>query len=362
MSKLKVQGSPSYYECEVNILDRLETLLKRYKFESGLIIHGEKSWEVTESYFPKFKDISILFERYNGECSETEILRLSKKYKDMNFQFIIGIGGGKISDLSKAVANELNKDVILIPTLASTCAPWTPLSVIYNDKGEFVKHSIFPRSNLMLLVEPRILLNSPLRYLRAGIGDTLAKFYECQALTKNLESPRLTVELALKTADVIKDILLGDSKQALNDLNNNYLSSELLRVFEANIAAGGLVGGLGDEYGRVAAAHSVHNALTRFKETHNLLHGEKVAFGILVQLSLENNFSEIKKLIPFFKSIELPCSLSDLGLNIQENCVLETISKATLLPDESIHFMNSQFSEKDIIDAILNLENFIKKI
>jgi len=259
------------------------------------------------------------------------------------------------------VAHEINKDVVLIPTLASTCAAWTPLSVIYNDKGEYTKHTIFPRSNLMVLIEPRILLTSPLNYLRAGVGDTLAKFYESIALTKHLSNLRIPIQLALKTADVIQTVLLRDSKQALADLEIGFLSEVLIGVFETNIAAGGLVGGLGDEFGRVAAAHSIHNALTKFNETHNLLHGEKVAYGVLVQLSLENKFDEIGALIPFYKELSLPYSFSLLGLDINDRDTLATIAYATLVPEETIHFMNESFSEEDIINAILRLESFVKR-
>lgn len=362
MGTLQVQGSPSYYSCELNILDNLEELLLRYRFKSGVVLHGKKSWAVTEPYFPKFKEIPLLFEKYNGECSENEIRRLTEKYKDKGFDFIVGIGGGKVIDLAKAVAFEINKDVILIPTLASTCAAWTPLSVIYNDHGEYVKYTIFPRNNLMVLIEPRILLNSPTNYLKAGIGDTLAKLYESLALTKHMESPRLPIQLALKTAEIIQEVLLKYSQRALFDLDRSFLSDELLKVFETIIVAGGLVGGLGDEYGRVAAAHSIHNALTKFTETHSLLHGEKVAYGILAQLSLENKFGEIEKLIPFFKNLDLPYSLNIIGLDVHREEVLNTLAKATLSPGESIHFMKESFSEEDIKGAIVNLENFIQQI
>lgn len=362
MSTLQVQGSPSYYECELNILDSLENLIKRYGFSKGIVFHGEASWRVAKPFFPNFKDITLVFEQYKGECSESEILRLSKKHTGKDTEFIIGIGGGKVLDLAKAVANETKKDVILIPTLASTCAAWTPLSVIYNDHGEFITHKIFPRSNLMVLLEPRILLNSPLNYLKAGVADTLAKLYESMALTKHLSNPRIPIQLALKTAQLIEEVLLKDSEQAFADFEKGYLSEELLSVFETNIAAGGLVGGLGGDYGRIAAAHSVHNALTTFKETHHLLHGEKVAYGILVQLSLENKFDEVEKLIAFYLKLDLPYSLSLLGLDIKDQEMLYNLATATISPGESIHFIKGIFVEADIIAAILNLENFTKKL
>ena len=77
-----------------------------------------------------------------------------------------------------------------------------------------------------------------------------------------------------------------------------------------------MVGGFGDYYGRVAGAHSIHNGLTVLKETHHALHGEKVAYGILVQLVLENKWTEIEELQVFYENLVLPASLKDLGVKI----------------------------------------------
>ena len=75
-----------------------------------------------------------------------------------------------------------------------------------------------------------------------------------------------------------------------------------------------MVGGFGDHYGRVAGAHSIHNGLTVLEETHHALHGEKVAYGILVQLVLENKWTEIDQLLAFYRQLGLPASLKDLGV------------------------------------------------
>jgi glycerol dehydrogenase len=65
----------------------------------------------------------------------------------------------------------------------------------------------------------------------------------------------------------------------------------LSQVIEANI----LFSGLGAESGGLAAAHGLHNALTLLPETHSYMHGEKVAFGTLVQLMLDGDLEEAEK-------------------------------------------------------------------
>ncbi len=137
----------------------------------------------------------------------------------------------------------------------------------------------------MVLVEPEIILNAPQEYLLAGIGDTLAKWYEAVVLAPQPETLPLTVRLGINNAQAIRDVLLNSSEQALSDQQNQQLTQSFCDVVDAIIAGGGMVGGLGDRFTRVAAAHAVHNGLTVLPQTEGSL-CTKVAYGILVQSAL----------------------------------------------------------------------------
>ena len=137
-----------------------------------------------------------------------------------------------------------------------------------------------------MLVEPQIILNAPAEYLLAGIGDTLAKWYEAAVLAPQPESLPLTVRLGLNGALAIRDVLLERSEEALADQQRGEQTQAFRDVVDAIIAGGGMVGGLGERYTRVAAARAVHNGLTVLPQTEKYLHGTKVAYGILVQSAL----------------------------------------------------------------------------
>lgn len=353
---LEVRSGPAYYACKANVLENLEVKLGKGNIRKVLVIHGRKSWEVAEPFFPSLENIETIFFTYGGECSDPEIERVKKAALEHGADALIGIGGGKLLDLAKSAGNSLQKEIILIPTLASTCAAWTPLSVIYDDNGSYVRYDIHEKSTWMLLIEPGILLNSPINYLRAGIGDTLAKWYEGNALAEKLATKSVCIELAHLAARQCQEILLTYGEEALADLEKGKWTDALQRVIETNIITSGLVGGFGGQYLRVAGAHSIHNGMSSITQAHHLLHGEKVAYGILVQLVLEGKFSEIKQLLPIYQVLKLPMTLLDIGLTVEHKAELQQIAAHSVKEGEEIHLLFPDINKEKVAAAMENLE------
>lgn len=72
------------------------------------------------------------------------------------------------------------------------------------------------------------------------------------------------------------------------------------------------------ECGGLAVAHGLHNAFTLLPETHSLMHGQKVAFGTIVHLLLEDNKAEAIKVARFNKAVGLPTTLQDLKIDMTD--------------------------------------------
>ncbi len=140
----------------------------------------------------------------------------------------------------------------------------------------------------------------------------MAKWYEADALTENMTDQPLAVQISRNAAKLCRDILIAEGDAAICSLQSKRADSAFLRVAETIIMAGGMVGGFGDEYGRIAGAHSIHNGLTRLAETHEQLHGNKVAYGILVQLALEEKFEEFALCFRFIKNSDYQLYLKNL--------------------------------------------------
>ncbi|WP_413377470.1 iron-containing alcohol dehydrogenase family protein [Alkalihalobacillus sp. 1P02AB] len=360
METIQVQGAPNFYQCHQGVLHSLPEKIKKHGATKALILHGEKSWNAAKSFLPLWP-ISVTHLSHRKKCTHEETKRISAVISEEKIDLIIAVGGGTCCDLAKAAGHTTNTDVILIPTLASNCAAWTPLSVFYDQSGNFVEYKVFPKSTYMVLVEPAIILNSPKDYLRAGIGDTLAKWYEADVLIRPLSEKTIPIQIAHHAAKLCKEQLILDGAAALLAQENNQLSDAFIRVAETIILAGGMVGSYADQYGRIAAAHSIHNGLTKVTETASVLHGDKVAYGILVQLVLEKRFVEIIKLLPFYKSLSLPISLKEL--NIQEERLEEATqitATASTQADESIHLIG-EINPSDVAKAMKELEQCVSQ-
>jgi len=357
MENIIIRGAPNQYQCKEGVLDELEEKLVHSGIKRILIVTGENSWEAASPYFPALNEVDASIEFYNGECSPEEITRIAKLATDLDVDAIVAVGGGKVIDIVKASSNESRKKSVIIPTLASNCAPWTPLSVIYTEEGVMTHYDIYPTGIELLLIEPRIIIEAPLNLFVAGIGDTLAKWYEADVQIGQLEEKSVPVDIAYFAAKQCKEVLLTHSERAIEAVHAETANPSFIKVVEAVIVLGGMVGGYGDSYGRIAGAHSIHNGMTVLEETHTKLHGDKVAYGILVQLLLEEKLGEMKTVADFYEKLGLPTSLVDLGIeNVTEEVAFQIAEKATQT-GESIHVMRKEgISASEVAKAILTLE------
>ncbi|HDS9858027.1 TPA: iron-containing alcohol dehydrogenase [Klebsiella pneumoniae] len=210
----------------------------------------------------------------------------------------------------------------------------------------------------LVLVEPRIILNAPAEYLLAGIGDTLAKWYEAVVLAPQPEALPLTVRLGINGAQAIRDVLLASSETALADQRRGDLTQAFRDVVEAIIAGGGMVGGLGERYTRVAAAHAVHNGLTVLPQTDKFLHGTKVAYGILVQSALLGQDDVLAQLVQAYQHFNLPTTLAALEVDINNRAELDRVIAHTLRPGESIHYLPVTLTPEVLRAAFEKVEYF----
>ena len=294
------------------------------------------------------------------DCCEEDLTRIYNLAIDHNCDSIITAGGGKVLDAGKLLAEYISAPCITVPLSAATCAGWTALANIYTTKGKFVKDIKLKSCPKILVCDHSFINSAPKQTLSSGIADSLAKWYE-SSITSSSNKDGI-IQQAIQISRVLRDQLFIQGEDAFKNASKDNLAWS--NIVEANCLTAGLIGGIGGEKCRTAAAHAIHNAITQIDSEKRPLHGEIVGVGILIQLKLEESKNNnklanqsINQLVKFMKNLNLPTTISELGINVFENDNLQKIASFTCRKESEIHFLPFEFSKEDIIQVISNFES-----
>lgn len=345
--------SPNKYIQGKGELANLKTHVKSLGTKFFVIISGSGLKRVGDRIKSSFGADELHFETFNGECSKKEIDRLLKLMEQNGCDAVIGVGGGKILDTAKAVAYYKKTPVAIVPTIASTDAPCSALSVIYTDEGEFEEYLFLPANPNVVLLDTEVVANAPARLLISGMGDALATYFEARA-TKASNSATCAggqvTAAAMALAKLCYDTLIAEGVKAKLALERKVCTGAVEKVIEANT----FLSGIGFESGGLAGAHAIHNGFTAIEDCHELYHGEKVAFGTLAQLMLENvPVEEMGEVYDFCMSVGLPVTLAEMGIteNVEEK--IRVVAEKTCAPGESIFNMPFEVTPEKVYAAIM---------
>lgn len=309
--------------------------------------------------------VKFVFCNFKGESSRQEVAALQALAKENKCSCIIGLGGGKAIDTAKCV-NAGKSRLIICPTIAATDAPTSHSAVLYTPEGAFDDYAYFTSPDVVL-VDTAIIAKAPTRFLVSGMGDALSTYFEARANVQSFSAvnaglpcgvrekkcpPAMGTKTAFALATLCYETLLADGYKAKLACDTNKVTQALENIVEANI----LLSGLGFESAGLAAAHAIHDGLTVLEETHKFFHGEKVAFGTLCQLVLEDApQEEIDEVLDFCCTLGLPVCLADLGVEDIGDRITEVAEKACI-PEESVHNMPFAVTPEMVAAAILTAD------
>lgn len=300
-------------------------------------------------------------EKFNCECTDTEIKRIIGIMDELSANIIVGIGGGKTLDTAKAVAYYKKIPVIIFPTIASTDAPCTALTVIYKEGGAFDRYLYLPQNPDVVIADTSIIAQAPARFFAAGVGDALATYFEARACYA-VDGVNLVLKRPSRTgmglAHLCYQVLQENVEYAMDAVRDKIVTPALEQVIEATI----YLSGVGAESGGLAAAHAVNNGMSRVADLHKAQHGEKVAFGLLTQLVLENapkhEFDEVIRII---KVVGLPLTLEDMGLTDFIEAEWREVAEVACDKHDTMANMPKKVTPAELYDAMIAANNLAKR-
>lgn len=259
--------------------------------------------------------------KYGGEASLENVHALMDRQEVCEADMIFAAGGGKALDTCKVLGNMTGKPVFTFPTIASTCAATTAVSILYHPDGRFDHPHFLPGPAQHAFIDTTVIASAPTRYLWAGLGDTYAKYFESTMSSRGDELNHYHA-LGVVTSQACLTPLLRYGKSAMEAHEQRLVTPELEQVILTVIVTTGIASILltADriiDY-NTGLAHAVFYALTGFPELElerNHLHGEVVGFGVLILLLVDGQRERFEELWRFNRSVGLPTSPEEIGVS-----------------------------------------------
>lgn len=344
---------PSCYIQEKGALCKIASYFPHLLEDGALIIMDAFAYQrFKEEVLTSFetRQVGYAVERLEGECCKENIEKFIDSASTCGAKCVIGVGGGKVLDVAKAVGYFGKMKTIMVPTSASTDGACSKLSVLYESDGTFKEYLYLHKNPDGVLVDLEVIAQAPARLLRAGIGDALSTYFETEAgyagaVERNEQKSFSQTARALSKRCL--DILLSEGEKAVQAVERQEVDQHLEAVVEAII----YLSCIGFENGSLAAAHAVCNALSSQTKYNHLLHGEKVAFGTVVQLVLEKqSWDVIRQITDLCSKIGLPYTPMEIGLQQQD---VSELARLTCELSQPIHHMRKVFVEEELVKSAI---------
>jgi glycerol dehydrogenase len=305
------------------------------RIESSLISHG----------------INYFVQNFDGNLFRGYVESLAEHIrKRQSVDLVLGVGSGKAIDMSKMLAHIIGAKNIVVATASSTDAPPSHSAVVVDERGHVSAESL-PSSPDMVIVDSEVIASAPVRLFVAGIGDAVSKKYEMETARKLGEDnfvggrPAYFVEAM---AETLHQCLIEKGAAAKASVERKKCSEEVEQVITACVLLSTLIW----ENGGLAGAHGIANVLVNSGCCRQTLHGEHVAFGLLVQLLLQGRLEDLVTMERYYQELGLPRVIADLGLKGEDK--IREIGEAIHQRWEKHHL---DFTAEEIAKAIRDLDN-----
>ena len=255
---------------------------------------------------------------YGGEASYENVDMLAAAEAVQQADMLFAVGGGKAIDTCKCLSEKTGKPVFSFPTIASTCAATTAVSIMYRPDGVVIGPHFYDAPPVHCFICTPVIAEAPQKYMWAGMGDTYAKYFESTVSSRGEDLVHYHA-LGVNISRMSLDPILQYGAQAMQDNAAGQSSYALEQVVLSIIVTTGIASILLTKEHIIdyntGLAHAIYYALTAYPHIEaRHLHGEVVAYGITILLLVDGDEAGFRQMYDFNRAVGLPVKLADLEL------------------------------------------------
>ena len=358
---VKIFGSPHRYYQGPDALNVLPRICAQSGSVPFLVVDADVLALVGARLAQLFGDTTHHIAAIRGEVTAALMDDLATQARAAGADLVVGMGGGKALDIGKGCAIRVGTGFISVPTVASNDSPTASGLAVYDEHHRMVAVESLGRNPEAVVVDTKLVAGAPAQFLRAGIGDAIAKKFEGEGsqahgglnahYTRQL---RTGAYIANGCYETIREF--GEAAMAAAG------SGTPNEAFEAVVEANILMAGLGFENMGLSLAHGLTRGLVRTPVVDRAPHGYHIAYGVLVQLAAEGRSDAfITDLAEFYGRIGLPRSLTELGLDTIEPETLRSIAENTAVAPKGAYLVVA-YDAPALIAAMESTEERFRRI
>ncbi len=276
-------------------------------------------------------------------------LGLAREAAGRSYDAIVGVGGGRVLDVTKFAAARLGLPVVVVATNLAHDGIGSPVSILDNDRG---RGSYGVPAPIGVLVDLDVVRLAPARSLRAGVGEAISNL--CALADWRLAHERLGEPvdgLAVMLARSAGDAVMHHPGTIKDDSFLSTLAESLVLSGMAMVVAG-------TSRPCSGACHEISHAIDLLYPERRRYHGEQVGLGAAFSTYLRADTAFLEQLVEALKRHALPVVPREFGLNEDE--FVEVVMTApstrpgrhTILEDLAMSREETRLAVKAYVDAV----------
>jgi glycerol-1-phosphate dehydrogenase [NAD(P)+] len=255
------------------------------------------------------------------------VIKAAEKYES---EFLLGVGGGSVIDVTKLAAYELSQLFVSVPTSAAHDGMASPRAALKDKKGSVSKTAVSP---MAILADTEIISKAPYRMLASGCADVISnlsavKDWELAHRLKNEEFSTFAASLSETSAKLLlykaEDIRSGLEEAVWQAVKCMITSGVAMSVADTTRPASG-------------SEHMFSHVLDRIAPG-KALHGEQCGVGAIMMMYLHGeDWEEIRT---FLRTIGAPTTAKEL--RIPKKKIVEALLNAQKIRPERYTILGEQ--------------------